>query len=55
MMTKEQVQGIVRHGLTFIGGILVSKGYIDESSLAEVIGASMTLAGVFWSIYLKKK
>ena len=54
-MNKEQVQGIVRHVLTFIGGILISKGYIDESSLSEVIGASMTLAGVFWSIYLKKK
>jgi hypothetical protein len=54
-MNKEQVQGLVRHALTFIGGILVSKGYLDESSLSEVIGASMTLSGVFWSIYLKKK
>jgi hypothetical protein len=54
-MNKEQVQGIVRHGLTFIGGILVSKGYIDESSLSEMIGALMTLSGIFWSIYLKKK
>ena len=54
-MTKEQLQGIVRHTLTFVGGILVLKGYIDESTLTEVIGASVTLAGTLWSVFSKQK
>jgi hypothetical protein len=54
-MTKEQLEGIVRHTLTFVGGILILKGYLDESALAEVIGATVTLAGTLWSVFAKKK
>ena len=32
-LTKDQVMGIVRHSLTFIGGIVVAKGYIDNSTV----------------------
>ena len=31
--SKEQLLGIVRHSLTFIGGIFITKGLIDESLL----------------------
>lgn len=53
-MTKEQVLGVVRHGLTFLGGLLVTKGLLDEGMLQEVIGAVMTLVGAGWSISAKK-
>jgi hypothetical protein len=53
-MNKEQIQGIVRHVLTFVGGILVFQGVIEESILNEVIGAAISLAGVIWSIFAKK-
>lgn len=54
-LTKEQILGIVRHGLTFIGGILIAKGLIDESTVAEVVGGIITLAGTIWSIIEKNK
>lgn len=48
------LSGLIRHGLTFIGGLLVSKGIIDEQTLPEVIGAIMTLGGFVWSFISKK-
>ena len=54
-LTKEQFVGIVRHSLTFIGGIMVMKGVIDDVLLTEVIGGVVTLAGAIWSIVDKQK
>ena len=51
---KDKVLGLVRHALTFVGGIVVSKGLIDESLTVEVIGGLMTLIGSIWSIASKK-
>jgi hypothetical protein len=53
-MTKEQIQGIVRHVLTFVGGILVLQGVIEESLINELIGGVVALAGTLWSIFSKK-
>ena len=52
---KEQVLGLIRHALTFIGGIIVTKGLIDESLFQEVLGGLMTVIGGVWSIWSKKK
>ena len=54
-LTKEQVLGIVRHGLTFVGGIVVMKGLVDEATLTEIIGGVMTLTGTIWSVIDKNK
>lgn len=54
-MNKDQILGLVRHGLTFIGGIVLSKGLIEESTLTEIIGAISTLIGAIWSIIEKTK
>jgi hypothetical protein len=53
-LTKEQILGIVRHGLTFIGGILIMKGLVDEATATEIIGGVITLAGTIWSVIEKK-
>jgi hypothetical protein len=53
-LTKEQVLGIVRHTLTFVGGIVVMKGLVDEATVTEIIGGVMTLTGTIWSIIDKK-
>lgn len=53
-LTREQVLGIVRHALTFAGGIVVMKGYADEGTVTEIIGGVMTLAGAIWSVIAKK-
>ena len=54
-LTKEQIMGIIRHGLTFVGGILVMKGLIDETLSQEIIGSVITLVGLVWSVVDKNK
>jgi hypothetical protein len=53
-MSKEKILGIIRHTLTFVGGILVMKGLVDETIVSEVVGGVMTLTGTIWSILDKK-
>ncbi len=52
-MNKEVILGIVRHTLTAAGGVLVTKGTIDQTTLESVVGALLTLLGVVWSIKSK--
>ncbi len=54
-LTKEQVLGIVRHALTFIGGIVIARGLVDETLVTECIGGVLTLTGAIWSIINKNK
>ena len=54
-LTKEQLLGVVRHAVTFIGGVLVMKGLIDDSLVQELLGGATTLAGAIWSIVHKNK
>jgi len=53
-LTKDQLLGVIRHALTFIGGILITKGLIDESLFSEITGGILTLTGAIWSIINKK-
>ena len=52
-LTKQQVLGIIRHTLTFVGGILVARGIVDEATATEVICGVLTLTGAIWSIVAK--
>lgn len=52
-LSKEQIMGVIRHTLTFVGGILVMKGIIDETTVTEIIGGVMTLTGTIWSVINK--
>lgn len=52
---KDQILGLVRHALTFVGGIVVAKGLVDDAMFQEVLGGIMTLVGAAWSIASKKK
>ena len=54
-MNKEQVLGIVRHILTFAGGLVVSKGMLDEATMTAVVGAVITIGGALWSILAPEK
>lgn len=53
-MKQEQVLGLIRHALTFVGGIVVANGILTESVSADVVGAIMTLVGVLWSAFSNK-
>lgn len=54
-MTKEQILGISRHVLTFVGGILIMKGILDEGTWTTISGSAITLAGTIWSVIDKNK
>ena len=54
MLNKEQVLGVLRHSLTFIGGLLMAKGLIDEAMFSELSGAIITIVGGVWSVLSKK-
>jgi len=54
-LTKEQFMGLVRHTLTFVGGILLANGMVDESLMGEFVGGLVTLSGAIWSVISKNK
>ena len=54
-LTKDHLLGIVRHSMTFIGGLMVAKGMIDEAMIPELTGGLITLVGAIWSIVVKNK
>ena len=53
-MTKDQKLGVIRHVLTFVGGILLAKGLVDESLMTDIIASIMVLVGGAWSILEKR-
>jgi hypothetical protein len=53
-MNKEQVLGVLRHSLTFLGGLLIAQGLLDDAMVAELSGAIITLVGGLWSVLIKK-
>lgn len=44
---------LLRHALTFVGGLLASKGYVDSGTIESASGAILTLAGIVWSVLEK--
>jgi hypothetical protein len=54
-MKKDKILGIVRHALTFLGGIIVSYGIVEEAMAQEIIGGVFTLIGLIWSVVDKDK
>ncbi len=54
-MKKLRIMGMLRHVLTFGGGIIVGKGYIDEATMLEIVGGLVTIAGAAWSFFAPEK
>jgi hypothetical protein len=54
-MNQDQIFGIIRHVLTTLGGVAVTKGWIDEESILELTGLVMSAVGFVWSFWIKKK
>jgi hypothetical protein len=53
-MKKEQILGLIRHFLTFAGGLAIAKGLIDQTQETELVGAICALVGSIWSVLSKK-
>lgn len=54
-MKPEEVGGLIRTLGAFAGGVLVSRGLIDQSTMMSIVGAIATLATAGWSIASKRK
>jgi hypothetical protein len=54
-MNMDAILGVVRHVLTFGGGFLVAKGWLDADTLTQGVAALATLIGLGWSIFAKRK
>lgn len=51
---KVIILGVIRHGLTVAGGVLVTNGHLSSSEVEVVAGAGAILVGVIWSVIQKK-
>jgi hypothetical protein len=47
--------GLVRHVLTLVGGVLVSRGSLDPTQAETLIGAILSIVGVVWSVLQKRQ
>ena len=54
-MILQFVLGLVRHCLTFGGGVLAAQGWGSASDWDGIIGSIITILGIGWSIYDKHK
>jgi hypothetical protein len=54
MVRKEQIMGLVRHALTFIGGVLVAKGLASDGQVMDIVGMAITTFASVWSVLAKK-
>lgn len=52
-MNAAIVGTLARSLLLSIGGIAVSKGYIDNDTLTQIVGAVITLATAAWGVVEK--
>ena len=53
-LTQTQINGLIRHSLTFVGGVLLTLGYIDSTALEMASGSIMTIVGIVMSALNKK-
>jgi hypothetical protein len=52
-MKKDQINGLIRHALTIIGGALVAKGVLEEDIMLDCVGVAMSIVGLVWSFKSK--
>lgn len=53
-MNKEVLMGFIRHALTLGAGVLITKGYADDATAQQLVGAFMVVIG-FVGSWLNKK
>lgn len=53
-MKKEQVLSVIRHTLTFVGGLLVAYQVVDDVFVNEFVGGLLALVGLVWGVVDKK-
>ena len=54
-LMNAKLLGLFRHLLTFGGGFLVAKGWMDAETLASLVGAAITVIGNVMSVKAPEK
>lgn len=49
-MNQKVILSVIRHILTFVGGMLIAKGVVSESMANEITGFIVAATGSIWSI-----
>lgn len=52
-MLQDSILGLVRHGLTSVGGAFIGKGVVTGDQLEVIVAGVVTLLGVLWSLWDK--
>jgi hypothetical protein len=52
---RSMILGVIRHVLTTAGGALATQGTVSEDEVNTGIGAIITLIGIGWSVYEKRR
>ena len=51
---SDQIQGIIRHLATMLGGVGILKGWFDVDTMIAVGGGLATIIGTVWSVIKKQ-
>jgi hypothetical protein len=54
-MNKQKTIGLIRHLLTFAGGLAVANGLVNDDIVIELTGAIVAVIGGIWSILSPEK
>jgi hypothetical protein len=54
-MTKDVIQSLVRHILTALGALVVSRGVVVQSDAEAIVGGVVASIGLGWSVWDKFK
>lgn len=54
-MKTDQIMSFLRTVMNFVGGWLVSIGYLDASSMETAVGAVLTVIAALWGWYTHEK
>jgi len=55
-MQWDIIQQVIRMGLQLAAGILVTKGYVNESGAEQLIGGLMSISSVaWWAVWNRKR
>ncbi|MBI1213943.1 MAG: hypothetical protein GC190_20980 [Alphaproteobacteria bacterium] len=50
-MNKDFMLSLVRHASTFVGGLLIARGFADASQVETLVSGLVTATGIFWALW----
>ncbi len=50
-LSADAIISVLRHLLTFIGGIIVARGWIDAETATQIVGGMITVIGGLLAIF----